>query len=101
MGGGWCGRHGAAHGEPGVGGFDERAVAVVGERAGEAQGAVERAAVGRHEPDVGELNYEYLFRLLDELKYDGWVGCEYKPSAGTAAGLTWLYKLLDRRKALA
>jgi len=65
-------------------------------------GHVQIAGVpGRHEPDVGELNYEYLFRLLDELKYDGWVGCEYKPSAGTAAGLTWLYKLLDRRKALA
>jgi len=54
---------------------------------------------GRHEPDVGEINYDYMFRLLDELKYDGWVGCEYKPAASTTAGLTWLYKLLDRRKA--
>ena len=53
---------------------------------------------GRHEPDVGEINYEYLFRLLDDLKYDGWIGCEYRPSRGTTAGLTWLYKLLDRRR---
>lgn len=49
----------------------------------------------RHEPDVGELNYPYLFALLDELGYDGWVGCEYRPRAGmqpggTSAGLGWL-----------
>jgi len=56
---------------------------------------------GRHEPDVGEVNYEYLFRLLDELKYDGWVGCEYKPATTTTAGLTWLYRLLDRKRATA
>jgi len=43
----------------------------------------------RHEPDVGELNYPYLLRLLDELGYDGWVGCEYNPRSGTTAGLAW------------
>ena len=53
---------------------------------------------GRHEPDVGEVNYDYLFKVLDELKYDGWVGCEYKPATTTAAGLTWLYRLLDRKR---
>jgi 2-dehydrotetronate isomerase len=51
----------------------------------------------RNEPDTGELNYEYLFRVLDELKYDGWIGCEYRPAVNTAAGLGWLYKLIDRR----
>jgi hydroxypyruvate isomerase len=44
----------------------------------------------RNEPDTGEINYPYLFRLLDELGYDGWVGCEYRPKAGTSAGLGWL-----------
>ncbi|HEY8607427.1 MAG TPA: 2-oxo-tetronate isomerase [Noviherbaspirillum sp.] len=44
----------------------------------------------RHEPDVGELNYPYLFRLLDELGYVGWIGCEYRPAAGTVEGLRWL-----------
>ena len=34
--------------------------------------------------------------MLDELRYDGWVGCEYKPANGTAAGLNWLYRLMDR-----
>ncbi len=43
----------------------------------------------RHEPDVGELNYPYLLRLLDELGYDGWVGCEYNPRARTCDGLSW------------
>jgi hydroxypyruvate isomerase len=53
----------------------------------------------RHEPDVGEVNYGYLFKVLDELRYDGWVGCEYRPAQGTTAGLPWIYRLLDRRPA--
>ncbi len=49
----------------------------------------------RHEPDLGEMNYPYLFSVLDELGYTGWVGCEYRPRAGmqaggTTAGLGWL-----------
>ena len=45
---------------------------------------------GRHEPDIGEINYPFLFNLIDDLGYDGWVGCEYKPKAGTESGLGWL-----------
>ncbi|OGB23714.1 MAG: hydroxypyruvate isomerase [Burkholderiales bacterium RIFCSPLOWO2_02_FULL_57_36] len=44
----------------------------------------------RNEPDTGEVNYAYLFRLLDELGYDGWLGCEYRPAKGTREGLGWL-----------
>ena len=49
----------------------------------------------RHEPDVGEINYTYLFKLLDQLGYDGWIGCEYRPARGVAThatsdGLGWL-----------
>jgi hydroxypyruvate isomerase len=44
----------------------------------------------RNEPDDGEVNYPYLFRLLDELGYDGWLGCEYRPRNGTVAGLRWM-----------
>ena len=49
----------------------------------------------RHEPDLGELNHPYLFSVLDELGYDGWIGCEYRPAAGlrpggTSDGLGWL-----------
>ena len=45
---------------------------------------------GRHEPGSGEINYRFLFDHLDRLGYDGWVGCEYKPAAGTVEGLGWL-----------
>ncbi|MBI1778277.1 MAG: hydroxypyruvate isomerase family protein [Proteobacteria bacterium] len=44
----------------------------------------------RHEPSIGEVNYPYLFRLIDELGYGGWVGCEYRPKADTSAGLDWM-----------
>jgi hydroxypyruvate isomerase len=44
----------------------------------------------RHEPDQGEVNYPYLFKLLDELGYQGWVGCEYRPAKGTVEGLGWM-----------
>ena len=45
---------------------------------------------GRHEPDdQQEINYPYLLSLIDDLGYDGWVGCEYRPRAGTLAGLDW------------
>lgn len=49
----------------------------------------------RHEPDTGEVRYEYLFALMDELGYAGWVGCEYKPRAGTSEGLGWFRKWRD------
>lgn len=45
---------------------------------------------GRHEPDCGEVHYPHLFQLLDQLGYSGHVGCEYRPRAGTSAGLGWL-----------
>jgi 2-dehydrotetronate isomerase len=49
----------------------------------------------RHEPDVGEMNYPYLFDVLDQVGYGGWIGCEYRPSAGmtpggTSSRLGWL-----------
>lgn len=44
---------------------------------------------GRHEPGSGTIDFPPLFALLDELGYDGWVGCEYHPLAGTVAGLGW------------
>jgi hydroxypyruvate isomerase len=45
---------------------------------------------GRHEPDAGEINYPYLFSVLDDLGYSGWVGCEYQPLHQTRDGLGWL-----------
>lgn len=60
----------------------------------------------RHEPDLGELNYPYLFSLIDELArqcgWSGWIGCEYRPARGTRAGgttegLGWLTPYLPQR----
>ncbi|XP_072540046.1 putative hydroxypyruvate isomerase [Salminus brasiliensis] len=47
----------------------------------------------RHEPDSpGEVNFHYLFDLLEKLGYQGYVGCEYKPKGSTEAGLGWVRK---------
>lgn len=53
----------------------------------------------RHEPDGGEVNYPHLFDLLDALGFDGFVGCEYRPKAGTSEGLRWLHLYKASRKA--
>jgi len=45
---------------------------------------------GRHEPGTGEINYPFLFQHVDKLGYSGWIGCEYRPAAGTEAGLGWV-----------
>jgi hydroxypyruvate isomerase len=44
---------------------------------------------GRSEPGTGEINYRYLFTLLDQIGYDGWIGCEYRPRTNTVDGLRW------------
>ncbi len=53
----------------------------------------------RQEPSVGELNYHYLFDVIDAVSaqcgWEGWVGCEYRPAqgaapGGTSQGLGWL-----------
>jgi len=48
---------------------------------------------GRHEPGTGEINYPFLFAHLDRIGYRGFIGCEYKPTASTEAGLGWRQRL--------
>jgi hydroxypyruvate isomerase len=50
---------------------------------------------GRHEPGTGEINYPFLFGHLDRIGYSGWVGCEYRPTTTTDAGLGWLKAYLS------
>lgn len=50
----------------------------------------------RHEPDTGEVNYFHLFDVLDEIGYQGWVGCEYRPAGRTVDGLRWLSRYARR-----
>lgn len=45
---------------------------------------------GRRELGDGEVDFAYIFRLLDRLGYAGWVGLEYFPSVPTDASLDWL-----------
>jgi 2-dehydrotetronate isomerase len=47
----------------------------------------------RGEPDRGEVNFRHLFKMVDELGYDGWIGCEYKPIGKTEEGLGWLKRV--------
>ncbi len=44
---------------------------------------------GRFEPGTGEINFRNLFLQLDAMSYEGSIGCEYKPQAGTIEGLGW------------
>ncbi len=48
---------------------------------------------GRNEPGTGEINYPFLFKLIDRIGYTGTIGCEYKPAGTTEAGLGWREKL--------
>lgn len=50
----------------------------------------------RHEPDEGEVSFVHLFKRLDALGYDGWIGCEYRPAGATSAGLSWAHPYLRR-----
>ena len=57
-------------------------------------GNVQIAAVpSRAEPDEGEIAYGAVFAELERLGYPGWVGCEYRPRAGTDEGLRWMRNL--------
>ena len=51
---------------------------------------------GRNEPGTGEINWDFLLPFIDRVGYAGWIGCEYKPKAGTDAGLGWARKYLGR-----
>ena len=44
----------------------------------------------RNEPSESELSFEYLFPVMEQLGYSGWIGCEYRPRRGTSEGLDWL-----------
>jgi 2-dehydrotetronate isomerase len=44
----------------------------------------------RHEPNLGEVNYPWIFEEIDRLGYTGWIGCEYRPKGDTSEGLQWL-----------
>lgn len=58
---------------------------------------------GRHEPGTGEIHFPYLFDLIEELGWKGWVGCEYAPSRETLDTIAWgaPYGIRDPRHSIA
>lgn len=52
----------------------------------------------RNEPDRGEVNFPYLFQLVDELGYQGWIGCEYRPAGKTEDGLAWFKRFVQNQR---
>ncbi len=57
-------------------------------------GHIQTASVPeRHEPFTGELDDRRIFAEIDAIGYQGYVGCEYRPAAGTREGLAWINKV--------
>jgi hydroxypyruvate isomerase len=54
---------------------------------------------GRNEPDTGEIRYEALYPVVDEIGYESWIGCEYRPAGVTTEGLGWFHRQSQNRKA--
>ena len=44
----------------------------------------------RGRPDVGEIAYDHVFSVIDDLGYAMALGAEYKPGGDTNATLGWL-----------
>lgn len=47
---------------------------------------------GRHEPGTGHMRFGEIFKFLDGIRYDRWIGCEYRPLIATNEGLAWLHR---------
>ena len=44
----------------------------------------------RAEPGTGEINYEHVLGVIDRAGYQGWIGCDYKPSTRTQESFRWM-----------
>jgi hydroxypyruvate isomerase len=51
---------------------------------------------GRHEPTTGSLDFPSIYRQLEDVGYDGFLGCEYIPEKGTREGLSWMTAAVSR-----
>lgn len=70
---------------------EERAIVENFERHRDSIGHIQVASFpGRNELDRGEVNYAEMFKLFEQHGWDGWVGLEYFPKAGTREGFGWL-----------
>ncbi|GAB3106197.1 TIM barrel protein [Aestuariicella hydrocarbonica] len=44
----------------------------------------------RHQPGTGNLAFEKIIQQLQDLRYDKWIGAEYKPDGNTEDSLDWM-----------
>jgi hydroxypyruvate isomerase len=47
---------------------------------------------GRHEPGTGEINYDTVFKAIDDMGYEGFVAAEYRPSGKSEESLAWFQR---------
>lgn len=45
---------------------------------------------GRHQPDTGEINFQYLLGQLSNSAYDGFISLEYVPTGHTENSFAWI-----------
>jgi hydroxypyruvate isomerase len=45
---------------------------------------------GRGQPGTGTLDFNAIFRCIEQSAYQGWIGAEYKPQGGSVNSLAWL-----------
>jgi hydroxypyruvate isomerase len=45
---------------------------------------------GRNEPNHGEIDHKFLFSVMREEGYEGWIAGEYFAASGTTSGLDWM-----------
>jgi hydroxypyruvate isomerase len=48
---------------------------------------------GRHEPGTGEINFDAVFRTLQDAGYSGYIGCEYLPLRTSETSFGWMANL--------
>jgi hydroxypyruvate isomerase len=46
---------------------------------------------GRGEPGTGNIDFQHLFKVIDDCHYQGWCGAEYKPKYDTLNSLNWYH----------
>lgn len=43
----------------------------------------------RGQPNTGQIDFQQLFKVIEQSSYTGWLGAEYKPVGTTAESLSW------------
>lgn len=55
---------------------------------------------GRAEPGTGEINFEFLLGRLDDIGFDGWIGCEFVPNKPGTRHWRWFKRSSQRKPVL-